>query len=78
MYNVKRIGVWKYETKMSRDWGGAAPPPRGRPPPGPGGAGPPPTLSHPLPIYLRYPLRVQFITNLGLRWTFLSQLEEAK
>jgi hypothetical protein len=60
MYNVKRIGVWKYETKMSRDWA------------------PPPTLSHPLPIYLRYPLRVQFITNLGLRWTFLSQLEGAK
>ena len=20
MYNVKRIGVWKYEAKMSRDW----------------------------------------------------------
>jgi hypothetical protein len=20
MYNVKRIGVWEYETKMSRDW----------------------------------------------------------
>jgi hypothetical protein len=61
MYNVKRIGVWKYETKMSRDW-----------------PSPPLTLSHPLLIYLRHPLRVQFITNLGLRWTFLSQLEGAK
>jgi hypothetical protein len=30
MYNVKRIGVWKYETKMSRDW---APPPHSEPPP---------------------------------------------
>jgi hypothetical protein len=29
MYNVKRIGVWKYEVKISRDW----PPP----PPGDGG-----------------------------------------
>ncbi len=27
MYNVKRIGVWEYETKMSRDW--LPPPPRG-------------------------------------------------
>ncbi len=26
IYNVKRIGVWKYEAKMSRDW---APPPTG-------------------------------------------------
>ncbi len=30
MYNVKRIGVWKYETKMSRDW---LPPPHSEPPP---------------------------------------------
>ncbi len=59
MYNVKRIGVWRYEPKMSWDW-------------------PPPTLSHPLPIYLRHLLRVQFITNLGLRWTFLSQLGGSK
>jgi hypothetical protein len=29
MYNVKRIGVWKYEAKMSRDW----PPPHSEPPP---------------------------------------------
>jgi hypothetical protein len=50
MYNVKRIGVWRYEPKRSRDW-------------------PPPTLRHPLPIYLRYLLRVQFITNLRPEWT---------
>ncbi len=29
MYNVKRIGVWKYEAKMSRDW---PPPPHSEPP----------------------------------------------
>jgi hypothetical protein len=51
MYNVKRIGVWRYEPKRSRDWT------------------PPPTLSHPLPIYLRYLLRAQFITNLRPEWT---------
>ncbi len=50
MYNVKRVGVWRYEPKRSRDW-------------------PPPTLSHPLPIYLRYLLRAQFITNLRPDWT---------
>jgi hypothetical protein len=50
MYNVKRIGVWRYEPKRSRDW-------------------PPPTLSHPFPIYLRYLLRAQFITNLRPEWT---------
>ena len=59
MYNVKRIGVWKYESKMGRDW-------------------PPPTLSLPLPIYLRQPLKVQSSATWDPRWTFLSQLEGAK
>jgi hypothetical protein len=58
MYNVKRIGVWKYEAKMSRDW---APPhwDEGYIKKGVGQGG-------------------SVITNLGPRWTFLSQLEGAK
>ncbi len=30
---------------------------------------PPPLSTYPLPIYLRYLLGAQFISNLGLEWT---------
>jgi hypothetical protein len=33
------------------------------------GIGPPPLWAHPFPIYLRYLLRAQFISNLRPEWT---------
>jgi hypothetical protein len=33
------------------------------------GIGPPPLSAHPFPIYLKYLLRAQFISNLGPEWT---------
>jgi hypothetical protein len=33
------------------------------------GIGPPPLWGHPFPIYLRYLLGAQFISNLGPEWT---------